>query len=193
MVIFYHGTDSINMKEILKRGGLCIPEAVGEMCDRNDPACDSQAIYVTTDFQAATSFARIATRDENDASIVFEIQETDVPEGARIEPDDYIGGREKNAYRIKGVVCIAPSRFTVIRKESSDPETHAWRRFSKLSQAKKHDGKPFIPLSGPRFRRPFKDAKVRVREHLKHPPRSCLCHKSKAVNRARRSLVRRLK
>jgi len=51
-----------------------------------------------------------------------------------------------------------------------------------------------ISLSGPRFRRPpFKAAKVRVRQHLKHPPRSCLCHKSKAVNRARKSLVRRLK
>ena len=50
-----------------------------------------------------------------------------------------------------------------------------------------------FPLSGPRFRRPFKDAKVRVREHLKRPPRSCLCHKSKFVNRARKSLVRRLK
>ena len=54
-------------------------------------------------------------------------------------------------------------------------------------------GKSTIPLSGPRFRRPFKEAKVRVREHLKHPPRSCLCHKSKAVDRARKSLVRRLK
>ena len=32
-------------------------------------------------------------------------------------------------------------------------------------EAKKHDGKPFIPLSGPRFRRPFKDAKVRVRPY----------------------------
>lgn len=46
----------------------------------------------------------------------------------------------------------------------------------------------------PRFRRPPKGGmKVRVREHLKHPPRSCLCHKSKAVDRARRGLVRRLK
>ena len=52
---------------------------------------------------------------------------------------------------------------------------------------------PLVPLSGPRFRRPPKGLKVRVREHLKHPPRSCLCHKSKAVDRARKSLVRRLK
>ena len=57
----------------------------------------------------------------------------------------------------------------------------------------RHIGDPIIPLSGPRFRRPPKGLKVRVREHLKRPPRSCLCHKSKTVDRARRGLVRRLK
>lgn len=40
---------------------------------------------------------------------------------------------------------------------------------------------------------PVHRAKVHVREHLKHPPRSCLCHHSKTVNRARRGMVRRLK
>jgi len=45
------------------------------------------------------------------------------------------------------------------------------------------------------MRRPslgVKKLKVRVRNHLRHPPKSCLCHKSKNVDRARRGLVRRL-
>ena len=53
--------------------------------------------------------------------------------------------------------------------------------------------KPLVPLTGPRFRRPVQQAKVRVRNHLRHPPRSCLCHYSKTMNRVRRKLVRRLK
>ena len=53
-------------------------------------------------------------------------------------------------------------------------------------------GKPRIPLTGPRFRRP-PGLKVRVRNHLRHPPKSCLCHRSKTVDRVRRSMVRRLR
>lgn len=52
--------------------------------------------------------------------------------------------------------------------------------------------KPLISLAGPRFRRPLKAMKVRVRGHLKHPGRSCLCNRSKHVDRVRRKLVRRL-
>jgi len=151
---FYHGTDSINMEEIRKRGGLCVPRMLGEICDRNDPACDSDAIYVTTDFREAVSFARMATRDENDASIVFEILESDLPRGTTIEPDDYIGGPEKNAYRLKGALCVVPNRFTVLRKESSrSSEQHLWKKFS---------SQYLRPL---RFgnRRP-----VRVRRHWRH-------------------------
>mgnify|MGYP001612888339 CR=1 FL=1 len=54
-------------------------------------------------------------------------------------------------------------------------------------------GKPDIPLAGPRFRRPVQRAKVRVRNHLRHPPRSCLCHRFKSVDRARKTMVRRLR
>ena len=43
------------------------------------------------------------------------------------------------------------------------------------------------------LRRPLTAAKVHVRRHLKHPPRYCLCHRSKAVDRARRGMVRRLR
>ena len=35
--------------------------------------------------------------------------------------------------------------------------------------------------------------KVRVRNHLRHPPKSCLCHKFVSVDRLRRKLIRRLK
>ena len=49
-----------------------------------------------------------------------------------------------------------------------------------------------VPLKGPLFRRPVRTMKVHVREHLKHPPRSCLCHRSKTVNRVRKNLIRRL-
>ena len=66
-----------------------------------------------------------------------------------------------------------------------------------------------IPLSGPRYRRPLpmrrrrvnnpmkiqvrdRSFKIRVRNHLRRPPQSCLCHRSKAVNRVRKSMVRRL-
>ena len=127
---FYHGTDSINMQEIRRHGGLCVPRVIGKMCDRNDPACDSDAIYVTTDFREAASFARMATRDENSPSVVFEILESDLPEGTMIVPDDYIGGPEKNAYRIKGASCVLPSRFTIIREESrAELKEHRWEWF----------------------------------------------------------------
>lgn len=33
----------------------------------------------------------------------------------------------------------------------------------------------------------------RVVDHLENPPSSCLCHRSKTVDRARRGLIRRLK
>ncbi len=43
-------------------------------------------------------------------------------------------------------------------------------------------------------RRPQPQAlKVRVRNHLRHPPKSCLCRRFKSVDRVRRKLVRRLK
>ena len=44
-----------------------------------------------------------------------------------------------------------------------------------------------------RLKNASQSARVRVREHLKHPPRSCLCHRSKTVNNVRRGLIRRLK
>jgi len=40
---------------------------------------------------------------------------------------------------------------------------------------------------------PVRSIKARVRHHLRHPPKSCLCHRSKTVDRVRRGLVRRLK
>lgn len=49
------------------------------------------------------------------------------------------------------------------------------------------------PRRRPKVGPPLKAAKVHVREHLKHPPGSCLCHQSKTVDRVRRGLVRRLK
>ena len=57
----------------------------------------------------------------------------------------------------------------------------------------KPEERAIIPLAGPLFRRPLKRAKVRVRNHLRHPPRSCLCNRSKRVDRVRRGMVRRLK
>ncbi len=52
---------------------------------------------------------------------------------------------------------------------------------------------PFVPLAGPRFRRPLEAVKVHVRNHLRHPRAACLCHRSKTVDRIRRGLVRRLR
>ena len=50
-----------------------------------------------------------------------------------------------------------------------------------------------IPLRGPLYRHPIKIAKVSVRRHLKRPPRSCLCHRIKSVDRVRRKMIRRLR
>ena len=152
--VLYHATDSANLEGIL-RLGLCVPAIIGDNCDRNDPACDRNAIYVTTDFERATEFARMATRDERDPGVVFEILESDLPPGTYIESDDYVGGSEVDSFRIKGTTCIAPHRYTFIRGESPDSGYRVWKRY--------HDqGEVFSPR-----RHPSKPSSVSVRSHVR--------------------------
>lgn len=75
----------------------------------------------------------------------------------------------------RGYGALAPLRYLWARQEGQSPES----------------AYALPPLR----RRPAKKSaslKVHVREHLKRPPRSCLCHQSKTVDSVRRSLARRL-
>ena len=79
--------------------------------------------------------------------------------------------------------ALAPVRYLYARQiqRMNQQRAYAWATQRAL---RRHPSKPY-PQS-------LITAKVHVRRHLKHPPRSCLCHRSKAVDHVRRGMARRL-
>lgn len=86
-----------------------------------------------------------------------------------------------------------PAREDWYNREQKFDPTEIFIAAQEVGEKTGREAAPLIPLAGPHFRRPQKTGlKVAVRRHLRHPPKSCLCHRSKTVDKVRRGMIRRL-